>query len=247
MISLDKTSYFSPKNQKAQGHHIVFEQDAIFSGSEYVNSLLKKFTSIQQESGQAPQEDQDFPIRWHVKDGDCVLKNQTCGTLFLDNNFLNATHAESTNQDGSLKEIVKIISYLSGLRTLARCYMESSEFIPIIGSHTQSFKLWDWELKTLNAEGIIASPQLPQKICYCQKDLDFALKSCWSCIAFSTKIPFETIKDFLTEVPHSVTTGIYGDILPQDLQKWSRLNVNAIWPESLQGHFPYVKITHSQI
>ena len=212
-------------NKQTESYRISFEQDAIFFGSECIKTLLGL-------------EDTSSIIDWHIKEGDLVLQDQVCASLFL------SASAKGLLKEKSLevKDLIKTISYLSGVKTLARCYAEQAGDVPIVGSHTQSFKLWDWELKALKSEAIIASPYLPESICKTKKDLDIALKNEWSCIALSSKIPFDDIESWLDEIPSSTTIGVYGNIPPKDIPKWSRLDIQAIWPELLQGNFPYAKV-----
>ncbi len=198
-------------SKKSPFYQIAFEQDAIFSGCEYFNSLE---TSLEISKD----------ITWHIKDGECILKGQVCMEIFQEIENLN--------------EILKVISYLSGISTLARCYTESSHHTSIIGTPLKNSPWLKWETKSLSYGGVDTKPCLPEKICYSEKDLNLQDQI----IALSSKMPRDELVKCLKKLPDHKIKGLYGFILPQDLEKLSDLPINVIWPDLLQGSFPCVKI-----
>ncbi len=204
--STSSPSYYTSK--KTQFYQIVFEQDAIFSGVEYLTSTLENSENIS----------------WYIKDGECILKGQTCMEIFQEIEGLN--------------EMIKVISYLSGISTLARCYTELSNDTPIIGSPVKDSPLFEWEIKSLFYGGVDIKPHCPEKIYHLEEDLN--LKD--SVIALNSNIPRDKLKSLLKKIPSQKIKGLYGSILPRDLKKFNDLPINVIWPEILQGPFPLVKI-----
>ena len=212
MITHSTSSPSSSIYKKPQSYQIIFEQDAIFSGFEYFNYVSE--TSLENPEN----------IIWHIKEGEAILKGQSCVEIF--------------QETKNLQEVIKIISYLSGASTLARCYAEAFNPPSVVGSPLKDSPLFEWEIKSLLMGGVDAKPSLPEKICYCEKDLNLQDPV----IALSSEIPKDELKKLLKKIPSHKVKGLYGPILPQNLEKLNELPINVIWPEILHGVFPCVRI-----
>lgn len=236
-MNIYKSPTHFKNSKKVRSYQLCFEQDAILFGVEWVNSIFQKIYNT---------DTNQFFIDWHFQDEDVVLKNQSFATYFLDEQSSSLLNQNLTELNFTQKDIGQGIAYLSGTKTLAHCYAENAEKVLIAGSHTRNFTLWDWELKALRTEGILASPYLPEQITRSEKDLQLALQSSWKVIALDINLGFETIKSFLKSIPDSTVVGCCGPILPEDLKQWSLLDIQVIWPELLQGNFPTIQFNSSE-
>ncbi|MGI9548963.1 MAG: hypothetical protein ACR2M7_03150 [Bdellovibrionales bacterium] len=161
-------------------------------------------------------------INWYVKDGDYILKDQICMEIIY--------------SEEDLQEKIKTLSYLSGISTLSYCYKAASHSIPIGGYPIKDSPLLDWEIKSLELGGVRPQP-CPEKICFSEQDLNLED----SVFALSSEMPRDQLQDILTKIPSHKTKGLYGSILPKDLEKIQMLALDIVWPKFLEGYFPSVK------
>jgi len=195
-------------SQEQISYRVTFEQDAIFYGAAYLNSVLNDSSNIY----------------WHIQDGQCILKHQICMEVL------------PTIQN--LKEHIRVISYLSGISTLSCCYSEVSSSIPIIGSSFKDSSLSKWEINALKTGGVTTYPVRPSKICSVKEDLRLTS----NIIALDSTQPLDILKDMISIIPPHKTKGLYGPILPQDIDQFKNLDIDALWPQFLETHWPCIKI-----
>lgn len=194
-------------------------QDTLFYGREFATEFLKDSPSIK--------------IDWLSEEGDCLLKGQSCAIIEF----------SSTQDEVQIKDLIKVFAYLSGVATLTCCYIESAEDIKVVGSPSKNSSFNEWEAKIIqNTKGFIR-PSLPLWLINSKEQLKSILSQKPNCIALNKNtFSEESLEQILSEIPEGVTKGVYGNLLPEDLEELSALPVDVCWPELLQGNFPSIKI-----
>ena len=210
----------SPVNPYLKKNHFVdikTDQDAIFHGSVFAEEFIQG-SSIK--------------IDWLVEAGSPLLKGQSCAIL----------QAHEEDQD-KVRDLIKALSYLSGIATLVCCYIESAHEIKVVGSEAKNSSFNEWELKIIQDMKGFIKPLLPLWLITSKEQLPSLLKQNPQSIALNKNLlNKENLVALLNEIPKDITKGIYGQLLPQDLEELSDLPIDVCWPELLQGHFPSIKM-----
>ena len=207
----------TPEPKVTNSINVKAGQDCLFYGIEFSKEFFK---------------DTSIKINWLVKEGDCLLKGQSCALI-----------QASVKDYEKVKESVRACSYLSGIATLVCCYVESSLGIKVVGSASRNSSFNQWELKLIQeAKGFI-KPPLPLWMITSKEQLPTVLKQNPDQIAVNkNSFSFQDLKEIFEQIPKRITKGVYGHFLPQDLEELSQLPIDICWPELLQGGFPSVKL-----
>ena len=216
-----------PSSELSQANKTDFfiqsDQEGLFFGLEFLECFLKSDDPLNTPK-----------ITAYCQDGECIFKGQT----LLRINF--------KNQDCKKEDLLSIVSYLSGAYTLISCWTERNFDFSIIAGPTPDFAFSDWEEKAILKAGAVIG-QCPHSVYFDSKDVHEALKRGEKEIVLSClKMSKEEIKSILQCLPHFVKCSLQGAFFPSDLEEFRDLNLTSVYPDSLQGFFPRLKMVYDK-
>lgn len=215
----ESSAFISKKQEKVQDFFFQSEQDGLFFGLDFLNHILSPKDHVEKPE-----------ITAYFQDGDCIFKNQT---------ILRIQQLQTNVFEK--KELLFVISYLSGVYTLVSCFIERQWDFSIIGSSSDDFLFFEWEEKAISKAGGLVQ-KTPQKMFFSQKEVLQAIEAGEKKIILnSLKINVVELKNILQKFPQTEFS-LYGSFLPEDLEEFRYDNISSVYPLCLQGSFPCLKM-----
>ena len=189
-------------------------QDGLFFGLDYLENSL--------DIEKAPK------AKAYFSDGDCVFKGQTLLSIETENT--------------KTKDLLAIISYLSGAYTLISCFTEKNFDFSICAGLSPHFELSHWEEQAILKAGAVLRP-LPKEFLSLEPIQKQLKQSRQSILLSESKISRADMKTLLKNENSSSSFELHGAFLPSDLEEFRECqNIKAVYPICLQGHFPKLEM-----
>ena len=164
-----------------------------------------------------------FPVegRFYFSDGDLIFKSQT---------------AFSLNDSPNRNALVSLLSYFSGVYTLALCFSERNFNFPVCAYWTESFKFNEGEKQALLKAGLTLK-KAPTKKFLNPKEFSAQSKPSENVFLKVSSSDKNQVRQIL-ENSHQKFE-LMGDFTPVDWEDFRDFhNIERIYPMCLQGFFP---------
>ena len=141
----------------------------------------------------------------------------------------------------TVKDLMAIVSYFSGLYTLISCWTKKGFDFSVIANPTPGFSFSGWEQIAIKKAGALVK-KLPEVIYYTSKECYQAIQKNQKDILLSNlKMSQTEIKNLLDSLPPTTQLSLVGDFKPNDLEEFREFNLKFVYPTMLQGYFPSLK------
>ena len=191
---------------------IQSEQDGLFFGLSYLKESLNSESFSK--------------ITSYFSEGDCIFKGQTLLSI------------EWESAQSKKKDLLSVVSYLSGAFTLVSCWTEKNFDFSICVDLTPRFELSQWEEKAVSKAGAVAR-SFPTEFLSLKKIQQELKKGKSAMVLSDLKISRDHIKSFLKASHSSVLFDLHGSFLPSDLEEFREFNnIDSVYSTYLQGPFP---------